>query len=203
MKMQIKNIAYASISAIYFSFLVLLFIPPHHPEVPYFGSLLYNAISFFLGLISFSGAIIFLYTIKNEIRTWFLEIPLIIAIAVVTISSFISPAVLTGTPVHGATVIFSQVHGFFALYLLAPFSALFFWSLKDLKTDVRVLILLPLGISIFFSGLIIEIPTMHDITAGFIFYSFIGMPLIGLEFIATCVGLREPQSDIALHQGEH
>jgi hypothetical protein len=179
----------------------LLFIHPHHPEVPYFGTLLFNAISFFLGLISFSGAIIFLYTTKNEIRAWFLGIPLIVAIAVVTISSLINPAVLTGLPVYGAEVIFSSINGIIALYLLAPFSALFFWSLKELRSDVKVLVLLPLGVSILFSGLIIEMLTMHDMIPYFLFYSLIGMPLIGVEFIATSAGLRKAPSDASSAQG--
>jgi hypothetical protein len=188
-----RNIAYIAISAIFFSFLVLLFTRPYHNEIPYFGANLYAAIFFFLGLVSLTGGIIFLYTIKNEVRAWYLGIPLVVAIAAVTISSFLSPALTEycESPVCDVAALFNPVIGQIVIYLLAPFSALFFYSLQQIKGDVTILVLISLGVSILFSGgLIFEIP-MHDISPFLLFFMTVGMPVIGAEFLATCVGLSK------------
>lgn len=111
----------------------------------------------------------------------------------VTITSFLSPAltVYCESPVCAVAALFNPVIGQIVIYLLAPFSALFFYSLKKIKGDVTVLVLISLGVSILFSGcLIIEIP-MHDISAFLLFFMVVGMPVIGAEFLATCGGLSK------------
>ena len=80
-------------------------------------------------------------------------------------------------------------------YLLAPFSALFFYSLKEMKGYVRILTLISFGISILFSGsLFIEIP-MYDVSMSFLLYWVYGMPLIGALYLASCTGFdyHKPQ----------
>ncbi|KUG05677.1 hypothetical protein ASZ90_016887 [hydrocarbon metagenome] len=70
--------------------MVFLITNSYHHEIPYFGTERYDAIFFFLGLISCAGVITFLYSIKNEVRMWYLGLPLLVAIVIVTLSSFIS-----------------------------------------------------------------------------------------------------------------
>jgi hypothetical protein len=118
---------------------------------------------------------------------WYFGIPLICAIAAVIISSFLSPALTSYCllPICPDAALFNPVIGQIATYLLAPFCALFFYSLKEIKGNITTLVLISLGVSILFSGsLLIEIP-MHDISAYFLFYLVFGMPIIGAEFLAT------------------
>lgn len=192
MNNYIRNIAYVAISAVFFSFLVLLIIHPHHPEISYFGTHLYNAICFLLGLISLSGAITFLFFIRNEVRMWYLGIPLAVAIAIVTFTSLVYPAIPGSIPDYGVAVLFNSKIGQIFTYLLAPFSALFFYSLEELKGNVRIPVIIALGISILFSLFIIDILTMHDVTPSVLFYWVIGMPIIGALYLATCTGLTDP-----------
>lgn len=191
MNAWIRSGAYIAISSVFFSLLVVLAMPIPRPEIPYFGVNLFAAFCFILGLVSFSGATLFLISIKNEVKTWYLEIPLIAGIAAVTILAGITPVLSSfcNHPLCSGTTypVASQI----MIYLLAPFSALFFYSLKEIQNEAKILILASLGISILFSGsLIIEIP-MHDISASFLFYLVIGMPLIGAGFLVTCVGFSE------------
>ncbi len=194
MNKYIRNIAYIAISAVFFSFLVFLITNSYHHEIPYFGTERYDAIFFFLGLISCAGVIIFLYSIKNEVQMWYLGLPLLVAIVVVTLSSLLSPMFpeYFGYPLDGNATLFNLLNGQIMPFFLAPFSALFFYSLKEMKGDVRILTLISIGISILFSGsLFIEIP-MHDVSGSFLIYLVIGMPLIGAEYLATCAGLEIP-----------
>jgi len=189
-----RNVAYIAISAVFFSYVVFLITNSCHHEIFYFGIDRYETIFFSLGLISCAGVIVFLYSIKNEAQMWYLGLPLLVTIVVVTISSLLSPMFpeYFGFPMNRNATPFNLLSGQIMPYLLAPFSALFFYSLKEMKGDVRVLTLISSGISILFSGsLFIEIP-MYDISGSFLMYLVFGMPLIGALYLATCTGFNNP-----------
>lgn len=185
-----RNITYIAISPVFFSFIVLLITHPYHHEIPYFGTEWYNAIFFFLGLISCAGVIVFLYSIKNEVKMWYLGIPLVVAIAIVTFTSLVYPAISASIPDYGVAVFFNSKIGQISTYLLAPSSTLFFYSLEELKGNVRIPVFIALGISILFSLFIIDILTMDDVTPSVLFYWVIGMPIIGALYLATCTGFH-------------
>ena len=72
---------------------------------------------------------------------WYLGLPLLVTIVFVTISSLLSPMFpeYFGYPYTGNATSFNLLSGQIMPYLFAPFSALFFYSLKELKGDVRIL----------------------------------------------------------------
>lgn len=185
----LKKGEYIAISAIFFSFVVLVITRPIQSEIPYFGTNMFAAIFFFLGIVSFSGSILFLHFMKREVQIWYLGIPLVIAIAIVTITSFFYPSLPSGFPMYGAALFNSKIQQI-ATYLLAPFSALFFYSLMKMRDEMKILVPVSLGISIVFSGLIIDIPMMNDLTPYLAYYWLIGMPLIGIEFLATFINVN-------------
>ena len=190
-----RNIGYIAISTVFFSFLVFLITNSYPFEIFYFGKERYDAISFFLGLVSCAGVFVFLHSIKNEVQMWHLGLPLLVTIVVVTISSLLSPIFpeYFGYPMDGNATPFNLLSGQIMPYLLAPFSALFFYSLKEMKGDVRILTLISFGISILFSGsLFIEIP-MYDVSMSFLLYWVYGMPLIGALYLASCTGFNYPK----------
>jgi hypothetical protein len=198
-----RNVAYIAISAIFFSFwiiitlLPLIRIGPDQHQIPYFGTNIIAAVFFLLGLISVSGAIAFLADIKNEIRKWYLGVPLAVTIGVVTGSYLLSPVLpgYFGYPVNTGATVSNLITGQVAVYLIAPFSALFFYSLKEIKGLMRVPILVTLAVSILFSGCLFIESSMHDISMFYLLYLEIGMPLVGAMFLATCTELRKPGLD--------
>ncbi len=202
-KLYARNVAYIAISAIFFSFwvfftfLTIIRISPDRYQIPYFGTNIIAAVFFLLGLISSSGAILFLADIKNEIRKWYLGVPLVAAIALVTISYLLSPVLpgYFGYPVHSEATVINLITGQVAVYLLAPFSALFFYSQKEIKGLMRVPILVTLVVSVLFSGCLFIESSMYDISMFYLLYLQIGMPLVGAMFLATCTELRKPGLD--------
>lgn len=122
---------------------------------------------------------------------WYLGLPLVIAIAVIIIISLVCPAILSGSPRPGEEMMFIPKIGYTASYLLAPFTALFFYSLEEVKGDMRIPIYIALGISVLFSMFILDMLTVHDISASILFYWVFGMPIVGAVYPATCTGFHD------------
>jgi len=170
-------------------------------EFPWFG---YNYLAALLavsGLISVCGCIHYLNLARNQSRPWYWGIPLGIALAVTTISAFITPV-----PLIPDMMFLNQDTGQAALFLLAPCSAIFFYSEKQVNEGGMGLVYIALIVSvlsaILLAGLIFPqqyAPGEHvggpsAFELAFWIYYMLGLPIVGALFLSRTIGSHRQDS---------
>jgi hypothetical protein len=196
------SIALVAMSAIFFSvfgMFLLVFaggVSGLRFELPWFGSNYLAASLGILGLISVCGCTLFLSLTRHQSRLWYFGIPLGIALTVTSVSWFFTPLHLIPDSM------LNQNTGQVALFLLAPCSALFFWSEKRMKNGGIGLMVIILLVSILSALLLYGLifppqyalgskigagPTVSELY--FWIYYMLGLPIIGSLFLSTALGL--------------
>lgn len=196
-----KSLALVAMSAVFFSvfgmFLLLAFsgISGWGYDYSFFGSN-YTIPTFgIFGLISFCGCVIFLILARKQSRLWYSGIPLGITIAVILIPSGISNNLGIGLA---------------AIFLLAPCSALFFYSEKRMNHGGMGLVIVSLVVSILSAAFILSMifppHTTPGSTAGpepaelyFWVYYMLGLPVIGALFLFHAFGVHRQNAEPGTH----
>lgn len=168
-----------------------------------FGTTLIILAPAFLALISLAGCTIFIRNSRTANRHWYLGIPLWIVMAVATVSLFISPFSLGtgGEPLFTDPGYLTNIAMTAALFLLAPCSALFFWSLREITDRITVPVIIALGISIVSAILLYGLLFPQTYAPGehigmsvyepfFWLYVMLGLPVVGAIYVA--LGLKYP-----------
>lgn len=187
-----KSLALVALSAIFFSvigmFLLLAFsgISGWGYDYPFFGSNYVIPTFGIFGLISFCGCILFLNLTRKYSRLWYFGIPLGITLAVILIPSNISNNLGLGLA---------------AIFLLAPCSALFFYSEKRMNNGSMGLVIISIVVSIlsaaFIYGMIFPPQYAPGSKVGleptelyFWVYYMLGLPVIGALFLSHAFGVH-------------
>ena len=210
-----KPLALAALSLVFFSvfgMFVLVFvrgISGFH-EIPWFGSNNLAALQGVLGLISAGGCIFFLSLTKNQSRLWYFGIPLAITLTIITLSSFITPL-----PLNPDMMVLNQNTGQAALFLLAPCSALFFYSEKQKNDGAMGLVILSLVVCILSALLLYGLIFPPQYAPGsktgagpivselcfWIYYMF-GLPIIGALFLSRAFGFHHQETEPGNHSAQ-
>ena len=197
-------IGHVTLSAVFFSIFAVVIWFFHPQDLPYFGTNILTAVFFSLGMVSFLGGALFLYTTADDGRAWDFRLPLVGLAAVVTISTFLfpafqTPAVLAVLPSLGVMV---AMVGSYALVLLAPAAILFFHSLRPIRRNViDIHIVLSLAVSLLsgflFLGLLLQAggpffpyPDESVYGLGFWLYLVFGMPIVGIFILGTALNWK-------------
>ncbi|MDO9326706.1 MAG: hypothetical protein Q7T80_17280 [Methanoregula sp.] len=211
-----KSLALVTLSTAFFSvfgMFLLVFvggISGSRLEIPWFGSNYLAALQGVLGLISAGGCIFYLSLTKHQSRRWYFGIPLAIALTGITLSSFISPLSLIPD-----IVFLNQNTGQAALFLLAPCSALFFYSEKQTNDSDMGLVIISLIICILSALLLYGLifppqyapgsktgagPTLSELC--FWIYYMLGLPIIGALFLSRASGFHHQESEPGNHSDQ-
>ncbi len=204
-----KSLALVAISALFFSvfgMFLLVFVGGIFGSrfgIPWFGSNYLAALQGVLGLISTCGCIFFISLAKNQSRLWHFGIPLCIALAVTTLSSFLSPLLL-----NLDSMLLNQNTGQAALFLLAPCSALFFYLEKQKNSGCMGLVIISLVVCILSAVLLYGLifpqqyapgsktgagPTASELS--FWVYYMLGLPIIGALFLSCAFRIHHQDSE--------
>ena len=161
----------------------------------------------FLALISLAGCTLCLKDRRAEGRHWHFGIPLWVAMAVAAVSLLLPRVILAGggIPFSADPIYLTQNAQSAALFLLAPSSALFFWSQKDLlggvSGHVDIALLISILSAILLYGLLVPVqyaPGEHVSMSMYEpvcwIYLILGLPVVGALYIA--LGLRRSVNSI-------
>jgi len=211
-----KIICCAAISAIFFSVILIFAGSLAGTNLPYFGANMFAATYFLFGTISFLGCALFLFETRDEDTSWNFRIPLMLALAAVMLSSFLFPAlqsqeILRAVPGSGLAI---AAAGSLAFILLAPCSALFFYSFRE--TDQGTLsgsVLTCLAVSTVSAGMFIAMPFQLNSTL-FLYpteslfglwywlYLIVGMPVIGALFLGRTSMFSKNRDNSSARSGD-
>jgi hypothetical protein len=192
-------IGHVALSIVFFSVFAIFLGFFNYPYLPYFGSNIFAAVFFAFGMISFLGGALFLYVTADAGMAWNYRIPLVGLAAVITLSSFLSPALQTRgvlAVLPGLGLVMAMA-GSYAIVLLAPAAVLFFHSLRPIRrSDIGIHVVLSLGVSLvsalLFLGLLLQTggplhpyPEESGYGLWFWIYLAVGMPLVGAFVLAS------------------
>ena len=202
---DVRYTGYAAISVIFFSIFAVFVGYIGRISVPYFDGDIFPAVFFLFGMVSFLGGALFLYRTADGDDSWYFRVPLIVSIAVVALSSFLTPALQVQEVllVFQYSALVNAYIGSLAFILLAPLSALFFHSIPVLRRGcVSGHVVVSLAASLL-SGLmllgmlqgdVILFPHPGESLHGFCswFYLLFGLPAIGIMFLVTSPRVGHP-----------
>lgn len=151
-----------------------------------------------LALISLAGCTVFLRNSRTTNRHWYLGIPLWIIIAAATVLLILSPLIrMTGLLPPSPDL--GGLAGMGALFLLAPCSVIFFWSIRDYPARITIHVIIALGVSIVSAILLYGLLFPPEYAPGehvgmsmyepFLWlYLILGLPIVGALYIV--LGLK-------------
>ena len=188
-----NRISFVLVSAIFFWMPVLFCL---NFVFPYSGSSIFVISLVLTGAMTFFGSILYLLGISHKNRKFYLAVPFCIDALVIVIAG--SMAIFYGESFLSDPVNIIDTAAIVALALLAPCSAALFYSLPEHGRVTRISIALSLLISVLailsivftLRDLTIR-PTIHAVLGLLGLYWMIGMPLIGICFIANAVNKRD------------
>jgi hypothetical protein len=192
-----KRIIWVFVSAIFFwmpAVICLRFF------LPYSGSFLMAVAMVLTGAVTLIGSVLLLSEVSRKNRKFYLAVPFCIDTLVIVAAG--AMVFLTGKPFLSDPVSMAETISIVALALLALCSAMWFYSLPEKGTVTRISIALSLLIGVFSVFVIILTlrdfsirPTIHAMLGLLWLYWLIGMPAIGMCFIASAVLDRDDRSD--------
>ncbi len=209
-----KFIGHVALSAVFFSVFPIFLGMFNHVDLPYFGTNMFMAVFFAFGMISFLGGALFLYVTIGDGREWNFRLPLVCLVAVVTLSSFLTPAFQT----RGVLAVFpglglaTAMVWSYAVVLLVPAVVFFFASLRPFeKGNMGTFEVLSIGVSLLSAYLILGLllqtggslhPYPDESWYGLMFWVYLifWMPLVGAFVLASSV--RNDSAEVDTGQEE-
>jgi MFS family permease len=194
-----RFVGHVALSVVFFSIVAIIFWFFHPESLPYFGSNIFYAVFFAFGMISFLGGALFLYVTIGDGREWNFRLPLVCLAAVVTLSSFLTPALQTRGVLAlfpGLGLAMAMVWSY-AVVLLVPAAVFFFASLRPFeRRNMGTFEVLSIGVSLLSAYLILGLllqtggpmhPYPDESWYGLMFWVYLifGMPLVGGLVLAS------------------
>ena len=209
-----RFVGHVALSVVFFSVCVILPGYINHFDLPYFGTNMFTAVFFAFGMISFLGGALFLYVTIVDGREWNFRLPLVGLAAVVTLFSFLSPALQTRgvlSVLPGLGLVAAMIWSY-SIVLFAPAAVLFFHSLRPIRRgDLGIHVVLSIGVSlismVLFLGLLLQTggplhpyPEESGYGLWFWVYLIIGLPLVGAFVLATSAKGMSADGDASLEE---